>query len=44
MTTRFARLPELLVADGLHMTPEGYKVWTAALKPHLTGIGTGTRQ
>lgn len=27
--------PELLVADGLHMTPEGYKVWTAALKPHL---------
>jgi lysophospholipase L1-like esterase len=27
--------PELLVADGLHLTPEGYKVWTAALKPHL---------
>ena len=22
--------PELLVADGLHMTPEGYKIWTAA--------------
>jgi lysophospholipase L1-like esterase len=27
--------PELLVADGLHLTPEGYKVWTAALKSHL---------
>jgi lysophospholipase L1-like esterase len=27
--------PELLVEDGLHMTPEGYKIWTAALKPHL---------
>jgi len=27
--------PELLVADGLHMTAEGYKVWTAALRPHL---------
>ena len=27
--------PELLVADGLHMTPAGYKVWTAALKPLL---------
>jgi lysophospholipase L1-like esterase len=27
--------PELLVEDGLHLTPEGYKVWTAALKPHL---------
>lgn len=28
--------PELLVADGLHLTPEGYKVWTAALKPYLS--------
>ncbi len=28
--------PELLVTDGLHMTAEGYKVWTAALRPHLT--------
>jgi lysophospholipase L1-like esterase len=27
--------PELLVADGLHLTPEGYKIWTAALEPHL---------
>jgi len=27
--------PNLLVADGLHLTPEGYKIWTAALKPHL---------
>lgn len=34
--------PELLVEDGLHMTAEGYKVWTAALKP-LLNTGTGTR-
>lgn len=27
--------PELLVPDGLHMTPAGYEVWTAALKPLL---------
>lgn len=27
--------PALLVADGLHMTPAGYQVWTAALKPLL---------
>lgn len=27
--------PELLVADGLHMTPEGYTIWTAAIKPLL---------
>ena len=27
--------PELFVEDGLHMTPEGYKVWTQMLKPHL---------
>jgi len=34
--------PELLVADGLHMSPEGYRIWTAALKPLLnTGMGTG---
>ena len=26
---------ELLVEDGLHMTPEGYKIWNAALKPLL---------
>jgi lysophospholipase L1-like esterase len=25
--------PALLVEDGLHMTPAGYKIWTAALKP-----------
>jgi lysophospholipase L1-like esterase len=23
--------PDLLVADGLHMTPAGYRIWTAAL-------------
>lgn len=27
--------PELFVADGLHMTPEGYKVWTEAVAKHL---------
>jgi lysophospholipase L1-like esterase len=27
--------PDLLVADGLHMTPAGYRIWTAALKPML---------
>jgi lysophospholipase L1-like esterase len=34
--------PELLVDDGLHMSPAGYKVWTAALKP-LLGSGTATQ-
>ena len=27
--------PELFVPDGLHMTAEGYKLWTALLRPHL---------
>lgn len=27
--------PEFFVADGLHMTPEGYKAWTEMLRPHL---------
>jgi lysophospholipase L1-like esterase len=27
--------PELLVPDGLHMTPAGYRIWTDALKPLL---------
>ena len=27
--------PELFVGDGLHMTPAGYKIWTAALLPYL---------
>ncbi len=27
--------PELFVEDGLHMTPAGYKIWTAVLRPHL---------
>ena len=26
---------DLLVQDGLHMTPEGYKIWNAAIKPLL---------
>lgn len=27
--------PELFVEDGLHMTAEGYKVWTALVRPFL---------
>ncbi len=27
--------PELYVADGLHMTPAGYEIWTAAIAPVL---------
>ena len=27
--------PELFIADGQHMTPEGYKIWTRILRPHL---------
>ena len=27
--------PELFVQDGLHLTPEGYKLWTGLLRPHL---------
>jgi lysophospholipase L1-like esterase len=27
--------PEFFVADGLHLTPEGYKAWTQMLQPHL---------
>jgi len=27
--------PELFVPDGLHMTAEGYKLWTGLLRPHL---------
>ena len=27
--------PDLLVADGLHMTPAGYRIWTDALRPIL---------
>lgn len=27
--------PDLLVADGLHMTPAGYRIWTDALRPLL---------
>lgn len=27
--------PELFVEDGLHLTPEGYKLWTQMLTPHL---------
>jgi lysophospholipase L1-like esterase len=27
--------PELFVPDGLHLTAEGYKLWTGLLRPHL---------
>ena len=27
--------PELFVADGLHLSPEGYALWSDLLKPHL---------
>jgi len=29
-------IKEMLVEDGLHMTPAGYKVWNDALRPLLT--------
>lgn len=31
--------PELLRADGLHMTPPGYAIWVAAIKPVLADYG-----
>jgi lysophospholipase L1-like esterase len=27
--------PELYKTDGLHLTPEGYAVWTELVRPHL---------
>jgi hypothetical protein len=27
--------PELFVPDGLHLTPEGYRIWTAVVRPFL---------
>lgn len=27
--------PDLFVADGLHMTPAGYAIWNAAIRPYL---------
>jgi lysophospholipase L1-like esterase len=27
--------PEIFTADRLHMNAEGYKIWTAAIRPHL---------
>jgi hypothetical protein len=34
--------PELLRDDGLHMTPAGYAIWVAALKPVLAEYGFRT--
>jgi len=34
--------PELLRDDGLHMTPAGYAIWIAALKPVLADYGFRT--
>lgn len=28
-------MPELFIADGLHMTPAGYKIWNDAIRPLL---------
>ncbi|MEX0819441.1 MAG: SGNH/GDSL hydrolase family protein [Pirellulaceae bacterium] len=28
---------ELFVADGLHLSDEGYAIWTSLVKPHLSG-------
>ncbi|BDU18572.1 SGNH/GDSL hydrolase family protein [Dyella sp. GSA-30] len=35
--------PELLRADGLHMTPAGYAIWVNALKPLLASYGFGAQ-
>ncbi|HEY8011856.1 MAG TPA: SGNH/GDSL hydrolase family protein [Rudaea sp.] len=35
--------PELLREDGLHMTPAGYAIWIAALKPVLAQFGFVSR-
>ncbi len=35
--------PELLREDGLHMTPAGYTIWIAALKPVLAQYGFASR-
>ena len=32
--------PELFVADGLHMTPEGYRIWNAVIRPYLLPPGS----
>ncbi|MCP4246456.1 MAG: hypothetical protein GY778_05355 [bacterium] len=29
--------PELFAADGLHLSPQGYELWTSRLRPLLTG-------
>lgn len=34
---------QLLRADGLHMTPSGYAIWVAALKPVLSSYGFAAR-
>jgi lysophospholipase L1-like esterase len=29
--------PELFVQDGLHLSPQGYQLWTTVLRPYLVG-------
>jgi lysophospholipase L1-like esterase len=29
--------PELFVQDGLHLSPQGYQMWTTVLRPYLVG-------
>lgn len=36
--------PELFMADGLHMKPAGYDVWTSGLKPHLDSLSVRARR
>ena len=35
--------PELFVADGLHLTPEGYRIWNAVVRPFLIQPVAGSR-
>jgi len=35
--------PELLRPDGLHMTPEGYKLWVSILTPYVKAQGGGEK-
>ena len=36
--------PELFVADKLHLSAEGYRIWAALVKPHLVANAAATRR
>lgn len=38
LDTDGAPKPELFLADRLHLNPQGYAVWTRALRPILSGV------